>query len=190
MAAKKILVFKGSPRKRGNSATLADELVRGARAKGAAVECFYLHGMDIRPCTACDACQKNTALNCVIDDDMVGLYPKVRAADALVIASPIYWFTLSAQTKLFIDRLYALGGPQGYALAGRKLGVILTYADEDVFRSGAVNALRTLQDACAFIGMTVAGTVYGTAGAAGEIRRNRSLMKRARKLGEQLASAA
>jgi len=190
MAAKKILVFKGSPRKRGNSATLAEELVRGARAKGAAVECFYLHGMDIRPCTACDACQKNTALNCVIDDDMVGLYPKVRAADALVIASPIYWFTLSAQTKLFIDRLYALGGPQGYALAGRKLGVILTYADEDVFRSGAVNALRTLQDACAFIGMTVAGTVYGTAGAAGEIRRNRSLMKRARKLGEQLASAA
>ena len=81
------------------------------------------------------------------------LYPKLMAADAIVIASPIYWFTVSAQTKLFMDRWYALGGADGYALAGKKFGVVLAYADADPFSSGAVNALRTFQDAFSYAGV-------------------------------------
>jgi len=69
-----------------------------------------------------------------------------------VIASPIYWFTVSAQTKLFMDRWYALGGDDGYALAGKQFGIVLAYADADPFTSGAVNALRTFQDAFNYIG--------------------------------------
>ena len=111
MGDKKILLVMGSPRKEGNSATLAKQVAAGAEATGATVESFYLHGMNIQPCTACDACREERDKDCVIDDDMETLYPKLRQADALVIATPIYWFTISAQTKLFMDRWYALGAP-------------------------------------------------------------------------------
>ncbi|MCX6000282.1 MAG: flavodoxin family protein [Chloroflexi bacterium] len=184
---RKVVVVLGGRREEGNSATLAAELIRGAWEAGAMVERFYLHGMTIRPCRACQACQESSDKDCAVDDDMKMLYPRLRAADALVIASPIYWFTVSAQTKLFMDRCYALGGPDGHALAGKDFGIILTYADSDPFTSGAVNAMRTFQDACRFLGARIAGMVYGSASEAGEIKSNRELMDKAYELGKKLA---
>lgn len=70
MEEKKVVVVKGSPRKRGNSATLAKEVISGAETAGAKVESFYLQGMDIRACIACDECREDTAFECVMDDDM------------------------------------------------------------------------------------------------------------------------
>jgi len=106
-----------------------------------------------------------------------------------VIASPIYRFTMSAQTKLFMDRWYALGGDDGYNLAGKKFGIVLACADADPFTSGAVNALRTFQDATNCIGAELVGTVYGSAWKAGEIRKNKVLMDAAYALGRKLAGA-
>ena len=63
-----------------------------------------------------------------------------------MIASPIYWFTISAQTKLFIDRWYALESSQGSVLKGKQFGILLTYGDDDPYTSGAINAIRTFQD--------------------------------------------
>ena len=186
---RKIVIAVGSPRKRGNSSTLASQVASGAKAAGAQVETFYLHGMNIKPCTACNACRKKKARGCVIRDAMQPLYPKIRAADAIVIASPVYWFTVSAQTKLFMDRWYALGGDDGYELAGKKFAVVLAYADADPFASGAVNALRTFQDAFNFIGAELVGTVYGSAWKAGEIKKNKALMDSAYELGRKLAGA-
>ena len=77
---KKVLVVMGSPRKSGNSATLAQNVIDGAKSAGATVDSYYLHGMDIKPCDACDECQKNNNRECVIDDDMQGLYLKIREA--------------------------------------------------------------------------------------------------------------
>ena len=190
MDGKKIVIVMGSPRREGNSATLAKQVAAGAEAKGAHVERFFLQDMDIGACTACDACRKSTADDCTLQDDMAPLYPKLRAADALVIASPIYWFSVSAQTKLFMDRCYGLGGPEGNALAGKRVGIVLTYADPDPFISGAVNALRTFQDGFKYIGAEIVGMVYGTADQAGEVKANRGLMEKAYQLGEQLASGA
>lgn len=183
-----VIALLGSPRRNGNSAALAEAAVSGATAAGAEVESFYLHGMDIRPCSACDACKGETSGDCIVDDDMQALYPRLRRADAIIIASPIYWFTVSAQTKLVMDRWYALGGPEGYALSGKRFGVFLSYEDSDPFTSGAVNALRTFQDAFRFLGAEMTGAVYGRAGAAGEIRQNQELMGRAYALGQRLAS--
>lgn len=190
MGGKKILLVMGSPRKDGNSATLAKQVAAGAGAAGAEVESFYLHGMNIQACTACDACREERDRDCVIDDDMETLYAKLRQADALVIASPIYWFTVSAQTKLFMDRWYALGGPgeEYAAFAGKRIGIVLTYADVDPFASGAVNALRTFQDAFNYVGAHIVGMVYGSASEAGEIGNNRDLMEKAYELGKQLGS--
>jgi multimeric flavodoxin WrbA len=187
--AQKVMIVVGSPRKKGNSATLAKRVAAGARAGGAKVETFFLHDMNIKPCNACDSCRKKPNLDCVIQDDMQILYPRLKAADAVVIASPIYWFTLSAQTKLFMDRWYGLGNDEGYALAGKKFGIVLVYAADDPFSSGAVNALRTFQDALGFIGAEIAGMVYGSAWKAGEVRKNKGLMEEAYGLGKKLASA-
>ena len=89
-----------------------------------------------------------------------------------------------------MDRWYALGSDEGYELTGKKFGVVLTYADADPFVSGAVNALRTLQDALHFIGAEIVGMIYGSAWKAGEIIRNKSVMKEAYGLGKKLAAAS
>jgi multimeric flavodoxin WrbA len=183
-----VLIAIGSPRKKGNSATLAGQVAAGASASGAQVEVLTLHDLELRPCRACDACHKGSDRRCVVEDDMQALYPKLEAADALVVASPVYWFTVSAQTKLFMDRWYALERPGGNALSGKRVGIVLTYGDSDPFNSGAVNALRTFQDAFRYIGAEIVGAVYGSASKAGEIAENSALMDRAYRLGERLVS--
>jgi len=185
MNERRILILKGSPRKEGNSSILADQVAAGASAAGAAVESFDLHGMDLRPCDNCDFCPGSG--ECVINDDMQLLYPKLLEADGIVIASPIYWFTVSAQMKLCIDRWYALEGAKSSALAGKEVGIVLSYADSDPFTSGAVNAMRTLQDIFRYEKAEIAGMVYGSATQPGEIAAQPELMERARALGERLA---
>ncbi|MBM4397324.1 MAG: flavodoxin family protein [Deltaproteobacteria bacterium] len=191
----KVLVVIGSPRKAGNSATLAAEVARGAREAGAEVEVVHLHGMDIRPCASCGACQESEAADCVQDDAMQAIYPKVREATALVIASPVYWFTMSAQTKLFLDRCFALGaweqedeaGRPLSAFRGKRIGIVMAYADADPFRSGAVNALRAFQDAFRFAGARIAGMVYASASGPGDVAKDATAMGQAHALGRALA---
>jgi multimeric flavodoxin WrbA len=184
-----ILIVNGSPRKKGNSATLAQQVATGAVAVGAQVETVFLHGMDIAPCNACDACLQTADPACVIDDDMQALYLKLLEADAIVLASPIYWFTISAQTKLFMDRCYAFEGSGENPLKDKRYAIVLAYGDSDPFNSGAVNALRTFQDGLAYIGAEIAGTVYGSASKPGEIAQNEELMEKAYQLGQQLGSS-
>jgi multimeric flavodoxin WrbA len=190
MEKKNVMIVVGSPRKNGNSSALAKMVAAGARAARAEVETFYLRDLKIKPCTACDFCRKRSRPGCMIKDDMQKLYPKMREADAIVIASPIYWFTISAQTKLFLDRWYALGGEEGYGLAGKRFGILLTYEDADPFVSGAVNALRTFQDIIGYVGAEIAGMVYGSAGRAGEIRKNKKVLAAAYDLGKRLTANA
>src|SRR5512141_1183654 len=121
--SKKILILKGSPRERGNSATLAERTAAGARAAGAEVESIYLHGLDIRPCDACDLCLEPGS-GCVIEDDMQPLYPRLAEADVIVLASPVYWFTFSAQLKLCMDRWYAFQSSKWGDIKGKPFGII------------------------------------------------------------------
>jgi multimeric flavodoxin WrbA len=185
-----LLIVKASPRKNGNSAALADQVAAGAQEAGAQVESVYLHGMDISPCDACEACQVSADAECIVDDDMQFLYPKVCEADAIVYASPIYWFTVSAQLKLFMDRCYALGGDEveDHGLAGKRIGVVLTYGDDDPLGSGAINAIRMFQDAFRYIPAEIVGVVHGSANDPGEIMANEDVMQRAYDLGRELAS--
>ncbi len=188
MTHRDVLILLGSPRKQGNSATLAERLTAGAEATGATVERAYLHGLDIQPCAACDACRQAPDYQCILDDDMQDLYAKIAQADALAIATPVYWFTMSAQTKLFLDRCYALGGEHRahHGLFGKEIGLLFTYGDEDPLESGAANALRTFQDAFDYVGAPVAGWAHGSASAPGEIREQRAVMEKAFKLGQRL----
>ena len=182
---KKVVILNGSPRPGGNTATLADKVGEAARAAGAHVDEFTLQSMDISPCDACDACQDSGG-GCVVNDEMQLIYPKLVQADVIVIASPIYWFSLSAQTKLCIDRWYALEGPDGNELAGKDFGLVLTYGDSDPFNSGAVNAIRSVQDILSYIGANLIGMVYGSTPDLGDAAKQPELLESAYKLGEKM----
>ena len=182
-----VLVLLGSPRKKGNSATLAEHIIKGAESEGSEIETLYLHGMKIGPCQSCYACQKPDSKGCAIDDDMQIIYPKLIESDTWVIASPVYWFNMSAQTKLFMDRCFALPAYKKDCFAGKRIAIAMSYGDADAFTSGCVNALRSFQDCFRYVGAKIVGMVYGSALEAGEIKSNSSLMQAAEELGKKLA---
>jgi len=184
----KVVTLLGSPRKKGNSTTLASQIIKGAESNGAAVDTVFLNRLKIKPCQGCYGCQKPDAKGCVVDDDMQTIYPKLREADRWIIASPVYWFSMSAQTKLFMDRCFAMwNDARGENwLKGKKIAIAMSYGDSDAFNSGCVNALRSFQDAYAYVGARIVGMVYGSAESPGEIASNAALMTQAEKLGKQL----
>jgi multimeric flavodoxin WrbA len=185
---KQVLVILGSPRRKGNSATLADRISRGAKSAGAEVETVFLQELKISPCRGCNTCQKPDSKGCANKDDMQEIYPRLISADAWVIASPVYWFNMSAQTKIFMDRCYALTAYAENPFVGKRIAIAMSYGDADPFRSGCVNALRAFQDAFRYAGAKIAGMVYGSAMEAGEIANNKSLMREAEELGKRLVS--
>lgn len=188
MGAKKILVLLGSPRKKGNTAVLANQIIAGTESAGATTEKIFLHGKDISPCQACYACQRPDSKGCAIDDEMQPIFNKLVEADGWVIASPVYWFSMSAQTKLFLDRCFALPAYKKDAFSGKRIAVAMSFGDEDAFISGCVNALRTFQDSARYVGANLVGMVYGSADKPGEIRSNLSLMQQAEALGKKLVA--
>jgi multimeric flavodoxin WrbA len=163
---------------------LAGQVERGVREAGAEVESLLLHHMDIRPCDACDVCQETGV--CIVKDDMQKIYPLLEKADAIVIASPVYWFTFSAQIKLCIDRWYALETSQGSALKGKWIGIVLTYGDTDLYTSGGINAIHTYESMFRYIGSEITGMVYGSVHEIGDAEKQPELMERAYELGRKL----
>ena len=102
----KVLGITGSPRRGSNTDTLLAEVIRGAASKGAEVKTIFLSQLNIAPCQHCDACFK--AGECKTDDDMQLVYRELAAADRIVLASPIHFMGVTAQTKTMIDRCQSL----------------------------------------------------------------------------------
>jgi multimeric flavodoxin WrbA len=98
----KILGISGSPRRSGNTELLLDRALEGAREQGAETEKIILNELSFLPCQECGDCDETGV--CPITDDMQPLYGKLEESDALIIASPIFFGSLTAQTKMFIDR--------------------------------------------------------------------------------------
>lgn len=99
------LFLLGSPRKNGNSETLAKIVGDHLHNSGVAVEYIRLNKLSIKPCQGCDGCHKDG--QCVIKDDMTDLYEKIDLADHLFLVSPVYFYSVSAQLKLAVDRCQA-----------------------------------------------------------------------------------
>jgi len=168
---------------------LAEHITRGAESAGAKVETIYLNGMKILPCQSCYTCQKADTKGCAINDDMQFIFPKLIKSEAWVIASPVYWFNMTAQTKLFMDRCFALSAYGKNPFAGKRIAIAITYEGSDPFNSGAVNAFRIFQDTYNYVGSKIVGMVYGSAYKAGEIKSNKDLLKQAERLGKRLVGA-
>jgi len=100
-----LLVVLGSPRKGGNTETLAQKMAEPMEEAGWSVEYVRLNDLKLRPCQGCGGCEKKG--HCVIKDDMTDLYEKVDLADRIIMTSPIYFYGLSGQCKIFGDRFQA-----------------------------------------------------------------------------------
>ena len=102
----KVLGIYGSPRKGGNTDTLLDEALKGAKEAGAKVESLRVCDFKINPCRGCHECSKKGI--CVIKDEMQEIYPRLMEADIVILASPIYFYGVTGWTKALIDRCQAL----------------------------------------------------------------------------------
>lgn len=121
----KIVVLTGSPRRNENSAYLAEQFIKGAKENGHEVFRFDCAFKQVEPCRACNRCGMNGP--CILNDDFNELRPRLIEADMVVLATPMYYFGISAQMKRVIDRFYAINGQiKGVA---KKAAFLMTYAD-------------------------------------------------------------
>lgn len=178
--SKKVLILSASPRRGGNSDLLCDQFMLGAKESGNQVEKIFLRDKKINYCVACDACQRNGG-NCVQEDDMAEVLNKIMAADVIVMATPVYFYSMDAQMKTLIDRTYSMCEK----ISNKEMYFIATAADTrkqsmettiDGFR-GFISCLN---------GAKEKGTIYGTgAWNKGDIKESRA-MEQAYEMGKTI----
>ncbi len=122
---KKVLIVSASPRRNGNSDTLCNQFLKGAVESGHEVEKIFLKDSTINFCTGCGVC--NRTHKCVQHDDMALLLDKMVNADVIVLATPVYFYTMDGQLKTFIDRTV----PRYTEISNKEFYYILTSADTD-----------------------------------------------------------
>ncbi|MBQ7617439.1 MAG: flavodoxin family protein [Desulfovibrio sp.] len=152
---KKILILSGSPRKHGNSDLLCDEFRRGAIESGHTVEKVFLQSKTIGYCRACYYCKNHDGI-CAIKDDMADLLKAMNAADVVVMASPVYFYSINAQMKAFIDRCVA----QWLTIQNKTFYYIMTAAENtDTVMDCTLECFRGL--AKCLKGSVEGGVIYG-----------------------------
>lgn len=172
---KKVLVLSGSPRKGGNSDILCDQLIKGAEEKGNIAEKIYLRDKKIEFCDACDACRKTQ--KCIKKDDMQEIIDKMINADVIVLATPVYFYSMDGQIKTMIDRTL----PCYMKIRNKEFYFIATAA------AGKEYMKKTIDGLCGFTDCLpesrIQGIVYGSnAWEIGDIK-NKEAMKEAYQLG-------
>ncbi|WP_028317965.1 flavodoxin family protein [Desulfobulbus elongatus] len=170
-----ILLFNGSPRRRGNTDLLLERIEAAIHQAGHKAEQINLARLDIHPCTGCGHCETEGV--CIFKDDMTPLYDKIDAANRIVIGSPIYFCGITAQAKAFIDRCqalwcrkYLLGQIKPEREYRRGYMVSVAAADSGTIFDGTRQTVRYAFDAmeCTFSGELLAGGVDGKGAVAGK----------------------
>lgn len=128
--SKKIVVITGSPRQNGNSFAMTDAFIKAAEERGHTIARFDAAFMNVTGCHACETCFK-TGRACSYDDDFNIMAPAIRDADGVVFSAPIYWYTMPAQIKAVIDKMFSFY-TAGIDLSGKDCAVISCFGDTDI----------------------------------------------------------
>lgn len=191
----KVLGLFGSPRKGGNTEILLEEALKGAEGEGAEIERLFLSDLDITPCTECHGCDSTG--DCVILDEMQKIYTKLLEADIIILASPIFFYGVTAWAKAVIDRSQALWakkylvndpsmGDRGKRRKGFFISVAATKGQK-VFE-GAILTVKYFFDA--LNAEYTSELVYRGVEGKGEILKHPGALEQAREAGRRLALAA
>lgn len=127
--SKKIVVITGSPRKDGNSFAMTDTFIRAAEEKGHSVTRFDAAQKNVGGCHACETCYK-TGKACSFDDDFNEIAPALLEADVVVFSTPVYWYSIPAQIKAVIDKMYSFC-VAGKDIAGKECMLIACCEEDD-----------------------------------------------------------
>jgi len=171
IVSKKIIVLNGSPRNKGNTSALIDSFSEGAEEHGHVVTRFNLQRMHIHPCMGCLEGEGRLESPCKQDDDMNKVYPAFEEADIVVFASPLYYWSFSAQLKIALDRLFAVTEAHGMKTPKKECAMLIA-AEEDSPESFApiVDYYNLLMKNLGWEdkGMVLAGGVYKVGDIAGK----------------------
>ncbi|WP_026137381.1 NAD(P)H-dependent oxidoreductase [Candidatus Caldatribacterium saccharofermentans] len=175
--------FVGSPRRGGNTEILVRKVLEGAASQGAETAIYFLNELTIHGCQACNFCKEHAG--CRQEDDMTLLYEVLKRADGFVLGSPIYMDYLTAQTKLFLDRLFAFFGPNLECTLPRGKRAVLVYSQ------GGGNNPEVMESLARFLREALHVEVVGIVGGSGcnvpgAVRERKDLLSRAFELGKSL----
>ena len=176
----KILGIMGSARRRGNTDILLDVALEEAQRNGVAISKIRLGGKTIAPCNGCLKC--TTTGRCVIKDDMQEIYGQMLTSEGIIWATPVYFWSMSAQTKTALDRTYALGFPK-LQLANKVGGVILAAGNR-----GGINTANVFHMYFSYNHMFFAEFAHGYTGEKGDIKKNALAMNLAKEMVDQMIS--
>ncbi|MGJ7029256.1 MULTISPECIES: flavodoxin family protein [Methanothermobacter] len=187
----KVVGICGSPRKNGNTEILLREALRAAEDCGAETELIRLAGLDINPCRACDSCKK--AGECAIDDDLNDVIERAASADGIIIGSPVYFGSVTAQTKMFMDRTRPLRS--GFRLSDKVGGAVTVGGSRNGGQETACNDIHNffLIHEAVVVGDTAPTAHYGgtgVGGARGDTEKDAQGLETAGNLGRKVASVA
>ena len=181
----KVVGIVCSPRRNGNTEIMMQEALAAVRESGGETEMLTVSGKNIRPCDGCYTCSDKGV--CHIDDDMREIYLKLLESDGVILGTPVYYWNVTAQAKMIIDRAFALR--VGRQLEGKVFGAIVVAR-----RVGAGQTLSLLYPVFSGHGMHIAGSAIGYGRDKGEVREGvggptgSSALGEARKLGEAVIS--
>lgn len=181
----KVTGIVGSPRADGATNALVCKVLEGAREAGAETVLFNIQEAGVGGCMACYAC-KDTGV-CRQDDGMTPIYEAIRSSGAIVIGTPIYMFTVSGQTKTFIDRLFPFLKSDFTSRLGEGLPSVMVYAQGAPKAGIFANTFDSVEKALGMLGFNTRKRIVAT-GASGDISDQTALMDEAREAGKGLAS--
>jgi multimeric flavodoxin WrbA len=192
--AKNILIISGSPKRDGNTAILVEGFIEGARLQGTHLTLVCAASLKFKAngCTSCRLCQTHAAYGCVIDDDASEVLKKMMEAQAIVMATPHYFFSASAQLKVIVDRMFSLykwdndAGTMKTPLRGKTL-VLIASAFEALGLDALREPMRLIAD---YTGMKFESLLIPGAGVSGEIlKKIPDIRSKAAALGEKIAQS-
>lgn len=182
----KVVAFNGSPRIKGNTASMIKKIFKVLENEGIECEFVQIGGETIRGCQACGKCKELKSGKCIFDDDIINsCIEKMIEADGIIIGSPTYFASLSSETKALIDRCGYAGRSSGNKLK-RKVGVAVT----SVRRAGALNVFQAINNFYLIAEMIVPGSVYWNLSIArdpGDFEKDEEGIKTMETLGKNMA---
>lgn len=180
--SKQVLGIVGSPRRKGNTDLLVDEVLEGAKDVGGATSKVILDVLDIRPCKGCFACSETGV--CVQDDDMKELVEQMKASQVWVLGTPIYWWGPSAQFKAFLDRWVSISREH---FRGKR--VVLAIPMGGGSESYAQHTVGMLRDVFDYLGIDHVATILAPGfGKRGEVKTAHTILEEARQAGKNAAT--
>jgi multimeric flavodoxin WrbA len=177
-----IIAISSSPRPNGNTSYLVDEALSAAAKAGASTSKFVLSEMNIKPCLAHDKCY--SFKRCAQNDDFCTMLDRYMEADGVILATPVYYFNMSAQMKIFIDRNYFVS-VKGIHPKAKTIGLIVVAESEGI--EDTLHTLTRFVDWTFRISSVNRYTVTGYAAKAGDIRKKIDVVEKAREMGRKMA---